>query len=50
VIIAALVLILAAQSPAIGASFLDGLMRINLARGLRSPKGWRLDLYVDGIL
>jgi hypothetical protein len=34
----------------IGASFLDGLMRIDLARALRSPKGWRLDLYVDGIL
>jgi hypothetical protein len=34
----------------IGASFLDGLMRIDLARALRSPKGWRLDLYADGIL
>ena len=34
----------------VGASFLDGLMRIDLARALRSPKGWRLDLYVDGIL
>lgn len=34
----------------IGASFLDGLMRIDLARALRSPKGWRLDFYMDGVL
>jgi len=34
----------------LGASFLDGLMRIDLARALRSPKGWRLDLYMDGAL
>ena len=34
----------------IGASFVDGLLRIDLARALRPPKGWRLDLYVDGIL
>ena len=34
----------------VGASFLDGLVRIDLARALKSPKGWRLDLYVDGIL
>ena len=34
----------------IGASFLDGLMRVDLARALRSPKGWRLDLYMDGAL
>jgi hypothetical protein len=34
----------------LGASFLDGLLRIDLARALKSPKGWRLDLYVDGIL
>ena len=34
----------------VGASFLDGLVRVDLARALRSPKGWRLDLYVDGIL
>ncbi len=34
----------------IGASFLDGLMRIDLARALRSPKGWRLDFYMDGAL
>jgi hypothetical protein len=34
----------------VGVGFLDGLMRVDLARALRSPKGWRLDLYVDGIL
>jgi hemolysin activation/secretion protein len=34
----------------VGASFIDGLVRIDLARALKSPKGWRLDLYVDGIL
>jgi hypothetical protein len=34
----------------VGASFLDGLVRIDLARAPRPPKGWRLDLYVDGIL
>ena len=34
----------------IGASFLDGLMRIDLARALRAPKGWRLDFYMDGVL
>jgi len=34
----------------LGASFLDGLMRIDLARALRSPKGWRLDVYMDGAL
>ncbi|HEX9893347.1 MAG TPA: hypothetical protein VGA78_05455 [Gemmatimonadales bacterium] len=34
----------------VGASFLDGLVRFDLARGLRDPKGWRLEIYVDGIL
>ena len=34
----------------IGASFLDGLIRIDLARALRAPVGWRLDFYVDGVL
>jgi outer membrane translocation and assembly module TamA len=34
----------------VGASFLDGLIRIDLARALRSPKGWRLDFYMDGAL
>jgi len=29
---------------------LDGLMRIDLARALRAPTGWRLDFYVDGVL
>ncbi len=34
----------------VGVSVLDGLFRIDLARGLRSPKGWRLEFYVDGPL
>ncbi|MDT8368223.1 MAG: hypothetical protein RQ745_03380 [Longimicrobiales bacterium] len=35
----------------VGASFLDGLVRLDLARGLTGPAGeTRLDLYVDGIL
>lgn len=33
-----------------GASFLDGIVRVDLARGLAAPKGWRMDFYVDGIL
>jgi len=37
-------------SAGIGASFLDGYIRIDLARALRAPTGWRLDLYLDGIL
>jgi hypothetical protein len=34
----------------IGASFLDGLIRMDLARALRAPTGWRFDLYFDGRL
>ena len=34
----------------IGASMLDGLVRFDLSRGLRNPKGWRFDLYFDGVL
>ena len=34
----------------IGASFLDGILRFDLARALVIPKGWRMDFYVDGIL
>ena len=37
-------------SAGIGASFLDGLVRMDLSRGLRGPKGWRFDFYLDGIL
>jgi len=37
-------------SVGLGASFLDGILRVDLARGLAAPKGWRVDLYVDGIL
>jgi hypothetical protein len=34
----------------VGASFLDGLVRLDLARALRHPAGWRVDLYWDGAL
>src|SRR5690606_10060615 len=34
----------------IGASFLDGLLRFDVARGLGDPKGTRLEIYVDGLL
>ena len=33
-----------------GVSFLDGILRIDLGRGLVAPTGWRLDFSVDGIL
>ncbi len=34
----------------VGISFLDGLVRIDLARALKNPTGWRLEFYVDGLL
>lgn len=37
-------------SAGVGASLLDGLLRLDLARALRGDTGWRLDLYFDGIL
>lgn len=37
-------------SAGVGASFFDGLLRVDLARALRSPAAWRMDFYVDGIL
>jgi hypothetical protein len=33
-----------------GASFLDGLFRIDLARALTFTRGWRLELYTDAVL
>lgn len=33
-----------------GASFLDGLIRVDLARAMRRPTGWRLDFYISGAL
>lgn len=32
-----------------GASVLDGIVRLDLARGLRAPRGWRLDVYLDAL-
>jgi hypothetical protein len=37
-------------SAGIGASFLDGLVRFDVARALRTPTGWRVDLYLDAAL
>ncbi len=41
-------------SAGVGATFFDGLLRVDLARALRAPAGavagWRLDCYVDGLL
>lgn len=34
----------------IGGSILDGLIRMDLARGFSNPKGWRFEFYFDGIL
>ena len=33
-----------------GASFLDGILRFDVARGLREPKGWTAMLYFDAAL
>jgi hemolysin activation/secretion protein len=33
-----------------GVSLMDGLLRVDLAKGLRAPGGWRLDFSVDGVL
>ena len=34
----------------VGVSFLDGLVRLDIARAVRSPTGWRLDFYTDAAL
>ena len=34
----------------IGASFVDGLVRIDVTRAVRSPTGWRVDFYTDAAL
>ena len=34
----------------VGAAFLDGLFRVDVARGIRGLEGWRLLAYLDGIL
>lgn len=37
-------------SVGIGIGTLDGLLRVDVARALRAPTGWRADFYVDGIM
>ncbi len=34
----------------VGVSFLDGLVRLDIARAVRAPTGWRLDFYADAAL
>lgn len=34
------------QAVGAGATFLDGLVRFDMARGVRKPTGWRVDLWV----
>jgi hypothetical protein len=34
----------------VGASLLDGLLRVDLARAVRAPRGWRVDMHLDAIL
>ena len=33
----------------IGLSFLDGLIRTDVSKGIWPEKGWRLDLYLDAL-
>lgn len=40
----------ALHSVGAGASFVDGLVRIDLSRALRGRTGWRVDLYLDAPL
>ena len=37
-------------SAGVGMSILDGLVRLDLARALRQPTGWRFELHLDAIL
>lgn len=37
-------------SAGVGASFLDGLFRVDLAHALAYTRGWRLELYTDAVL
>jgi hypothetical protein len=34
----------------VGLSFLDGLVRLDLARAFSAPRGWRFEMYLDGVL
>ena len=37
-------------SAGVGLSILDGLVRLDVAQGLKNPKAFRFDFYLDGIL
>lgn len=40
----------ALASAGVGFTLLDGLVRFDVARALRAPTGWRLELYLDALL
>lgn len=40
----------ALASAGVGVSFMGGVLRLDLARALRSPTGWRATMYLDGRL
>ena len=40
----------ALASAGVGFSVLDGIVRLDLARALVAPTGWRLELYLDALL
>jgi hypothetical protein len=35
------------QGAGVGASLLDGLVRLDLAKGIRPVSGWRAELYIE---
>lgn len=37
-------------SAGVGASLLDGIVRLDLVRALRDPVGWRVEIYLDALL
>lgn len=37
------------QGAGVGASLLDGIFRLDLARSLRGPRAWKLHAYLDGL-
>lgn len=37
------------QGVGVGASLLDGIFRLDLARSLRGPRAWKLHAYLDGL-
>jgi hemolysin activation/secretion protein len=38
------------QGAGLGFGLLDGLLRVDIARGIYPAKRWRMDFYLDGVL